>query len=120
MKKLCYFVLAPLLIMFSLAAGLLLLPVKPAPFMAQNGPFAIERVNVVNVESGAIDHAVTVLVDGGEIVDILPAEEYREKPYFNAIPADNQYLIPGLWDMHTHSPCLSPTALRRQEIYRVA
>ncbi len=108
MKKLCYFVLAPLLIMFSLAAGLLLLPVKPAPFMAQNGPFAIERVNVVNVESGAIDHAVTVLVDGGEIVDILPAEEYREKPYFNAIPADNQYLIPGLWDMHTHSLKLSP------------
>ncbi len=108
MKKLCCFGLAFLLTICLSVAGLLLFPLQTPGFTAQSGPFAIDRVNVVNVESGAIDYAVTVLVDGGEIVDILPAREFRKNAQFKIISADNQFLIPGLWDMHTHSLKISP------------
>jgi imidazolonepropionase-like amidohydrolase len=63
---------------------------------------AITNVSIVDVETGRIDSGRTVLVRGTRIVSIGPAGA-RTPPAGQVVPADGAYLIPGLWDMHTHS-----------------
>ena len=61
----------------------------------------INEVNVVDVVNGEIHHNQSVAIVGNKIVDIYekPAQPNKATKIINA---NGQYLIPGLWDMHTH------------------
>jgi hypothetical protein len=63
---------------------------------------ALTGINVVDVESGRIDPAQTVLIDGGRITAVGPASEVEVPGEANRIDLSGRYLIPGLWDMHFH------------------
>lgn len=67
--------------------------------MAQT--LAITHAAVIDVTSGKIQPDTTVVVRGNRIVSI--ARSTKSNPMADQIvDAKGQYLIPGLWDMHTH------------------
>lgn len=84
------------------------LPLKSAPLVGISGNYSLSRVNIVDTISGDILNDMTVLISQGRISDIMPGGDYQPRPGFVDIPAHDKYLLPGLWDMHTHSLKLSP------------
>lgn len=61
----------------------------------------IKNANIINVEDGSITYGQDVLIKGDKITNILP---YQSKSYSKerTIDGTNKYLIPGLFDCHTH------------------
>ncbi|MBL0171992.1 MAG: amidohydrolase family protein [Gemmatimonadaceae bacterium] len=62
---------------------------------------ALTHVAVVDVENGQVSHDYTVVVSGNRIVAVGP--KARIPSGARIINARGQVLIPGLWDMHSHS-----------------
>jgi hypothetical protein len=74
----------------------------PAPADAP-GTIAITHVTVVDVAGGPSRADQTVLVSGNRIVRVAPAAEVRVPRGATVVDGAGKYLIPGLWDMHTHA-----------------
>jgi imidazolonepropionase-like amidohydrolase len=69
-----------------------------SPSMASSRPIAITDVNVVDVDAGAVLRRTHVVIEGDRITGVgtrIPSGATR-------LPGRGRYLIPGLWDMHTH------------------
>lgn len=64
---------------------------------------AITNVNVVDVRNGSLRPNRTVLISGNRISGIGPSHRIRVPPGARVVNATGLYLIPGLWDMHTHA-----------------
>jgi len=79
------------------------------PFLAggctppQPADLAIVGVTVVDVTDGSLTPNQTVFVEGTRITLVAPTEETRVSDDTVVVEAAGKYLIPGLWDMHTHS-----------------
>ncbi|MFC6223468.1 amidohydrolase family protein [Hymenobacter artigasi] len=59
------------------------------------------HANVVDVATGTIRPDMTVVITGKRIARVSPSA--RVNPQVGkVVDATGQYLIPGLWDMHTH------------------
>src|SRR5207249_11022020 len=74
-----------------------------------DGSIAITNVTLVDVASGARETAVTVVTKAGLIADIgrgisIPREMVR-------VDGAGKFLIPGLWDMHSHHQATAGPAL---------
>ncbi|MET4075599.1 amidohydrolase family protein [Hymenobacter sp. UYCo722] len=61
----------------------------------------IVHANVVDVATGNIRPDMTVVIAGKRIVRVSPSARVNPK-VGKVVDATGQYLIPGLWDMHTH------------------
>lgn len=70
---------------------------------AQSSAIAIRGATVVDVSEGVLHPAHTVLVTGNRIASVGPVSEAALPPGIEIVEADGRYLIPGLWDMRTHS-----------------
>jgi len=62
---------------------------------------AITHVTLIDVANGATHADTTVLVDGNRIITVGPSNKTKPKAA-QVVDAHGEYLIPGLWDMHTH------------------
>ena len=74
------------------------------PFWAFSGSaqrLTVTHVNVVDTISGAIRPDATVVVEGRRISSVASS---TERTFISGMVVDGtgKYLIPGLWDMHTH------------------
>jgi imidazolonepropionase-like amidohydrolase len=56
---------------------------------------------VVNTATGALEPDRTVIIAGNRIQQVVPSKN-AGGPKGRVVDAHGQYLIPGLWDMHTH------------------
>jgi imidazolonepropionase-like amidohydrolase len=90
-------------------AGLLLVagacnPVpSPSPASQGDAPaLAITNVTVVDVTGGPSRPGQTVLVSGNRITSVGPAAGARVPRGARVVDGTGKYLIPGLWDMHSH------------------
>jgi imidazolonepropionase-like amidohydrolase len=64
---------------------------------------AIAHVTVVDVEHGGLRRDQTVIIRGNRIVAIEPGRATQtDLSATRIIDGRGKYLIPGLWDMHTH------------------
>ncbi len=84
--------------------------VGPLPDMSQQGmagDFLIRNVAVVDVESGELRENQDVTVRGGVVYSVASAVPDNAEDSLIPIDGTGKYLIPGLWDMHTHSTKLS-------------
>jgi hypothetical protein len=61
----------------------------------------IKNVNVVDVEKGTLIKNVHVLLKDSVITQIITGKPDLKKAN-SVLEGGNRYLIPGLWDMHTH------------------
>lgn len=76
---------------------------RPRAEPASTPELAIEDVTVVDVVAGALRPHTTVLVAGTRIVGVAPAREAVVPAGAQVVDGRGRYLIPGLWDMHSHS-----------------
>lgn len=65
-------------------------------------PFALTGVTVVNVVDGELQAGMTVIVTGRSISNTGPTATTPIPEGVTRIDAAGRYLIPGLWDLHTH------------------
>jgi len=84
------------------------LPLESAPLVGIKRDYSLSYVNIVDVVTGDISRDMTVLIESGRIAGIVPSSQYQPRGDFFDIPAAGKYLVPGLWDMHTHGLKLSP------------
>lgn len=88
------------------------LPAPPAP--AKRQPLLISNIHVVDVVHGNLLLSQDVLIEDLQIVSIRPhvarntSLPVSAQPTMLHIDGSNRFLMPGLWDMHTHSMKLSP------------
>jgi imidazolonepropionase-like amidohydrolase len=95
-----------------LAAGACSPAPSPSPAAgADAGTLAITNVTVVDVEGGTSRPGQTVLVSGNRITSVGPAAGARVPRGARVVDGTGKYLIPGLWDMHSHVVGYGPTAL---------
>ncbi len=76
-------------------------PTEAARREPSSPALALTHVSVVNVESGQVSHDYTVVISGTRIVAVGPRA--RIPVGARVINARGKVLIPGLWDMHSHS-----------------
>ncbi|WP_339657625.1 amidohydrolase family protein [uncultured Maribacter sp.] len=62
----------------------------------------LKNVNIVDVENGVLLPAKHVAIQGEKIVAIYEEKEIVPSNSALVIDGKGKYLIPGLWDMHTH------------------
>jgi imidazolonepropionase-like amidohydrolase len=80
--------------------GLLIsLVLTAAPLSAQT--LTIANATVVDVSNGTLHPGTTVVVDANRIVSVGAAAATDARG--QVLDAKGLYLIPGLWDMHTHA-----------------
>jgi hypothetical protein len=86
---------------------LLLLAVFAAPACAED--LVLKNVSVVDVEAGTIIDARSVVVSDGYIREIGGQDSVQVPTGARVIDEGGRYLMPALWDMHTHP--MEPDAL---------
>lgn len=90
----------------ALAVGLLV-PAGQAAAQETTGPAesvaAITPVTIVDVRDGALHVDRTVLLEGDRVARVGPAGEIAIPDGADVVDGEGGYLIPGLWDMHTHA-----------------
>ena len=64
---------------------------------------AITDVTVIDVRTGARRECRTVIVSGNRITNVAPCERLKIPPGSTLVAGKGRFLIPGLWDMHTHA-----------------
>jgi hypothetical protein len=62
----------------------------------------ITNATVVDVGSGTLRRGTTVVIDGNRVTSVGPAPTGRPSRG-RIVDATGMYVIPGLWDMHTHA-----------------
>lgn len=80
---------------------LFLLILQPHLFQAQSYDIVIRDVNVVDVRRGRILENQTVCIQGDKIVRIEKSGTIHSSR--QSMEGNGKFLIPGLWDMHTHN-----------------
>lgn len=71
---------------------------------------AIRNVTVVDVEAGVSIPGQTVLIVHDRIVSVEPAGRSRLPRRARVVDGRGKFLIPGLWDMHSHAAGYGDTA----------
>lgn len=69
---------------------------------AQARPIVIQHVTVIDGSGRAAQRDQTVVVSGGRITSVGAATSAPPPPLAEVIDGRGKFLIPGLWDMHTH------------------
>lgn len=62
----------------------------------------IIHANIFQSESAIVQHDMTVEVVGGKIRAIYPSKATKDNFQGKVIDARGKFLMPGLWDMHSH------------------
>lgn len=111
--RLARFFLFPLLpagiglALLALAIGLAL-PLDPLPRWGRTLPaYVIRDVALVDVDAGRVRPGMTVAVQGGRIVAVLPTAGATAYAGWPGIDGRGRHLLPGLWDSHVHTLELS-------------
>ena len=79
------------------------------PAIAQQGlpsdqrPLAFTHVNVIDATGAPAQPDMTVVISGNHITAIGKAAQVAVPPNALVTNAQRKFMIPGLWDMHTHA-----------------
>lgn len=94
--------------LFLIAIILLIWPLPKMPGDATEGDFLIQNVSVIDVKRGTVLQGQDVVLLNRKISGMGPSGSLPFNEALITIDATDKYLMPGLWDMHTHSLKLSP------------
>ena len=67
-----------------------------------HGEVIITNVNVIDVVNGTTVPSQTMTIDNGKINAIIPFSDSDEFNSEFVIDGEGKYIMPSLWDMHTH------------------
>lgn len=91
----------------AVAAILAVMPLNQSDLFVARSPVVFQNVNLVDVRTGQVRNGVTVSVRDGFIEAISSGDNPIPEGY-RTVQAEGKYLMPGLWDMHTHGLKISP------------
>jgi imidazolonepropionase-like amidohydrolase len=91
----------PIQARFSGLNGVVLLLALLIPVAGAQPSTCIAHVTVIDTITGKLQPDTTVKIQGNRILDVSPRSHCDEKAN-RVVDGHGQYLIPGLWDMHTH------------------
>ena len=74
----------------------------PAQTRADDAPFALTHVTVIDVTNGRTRPDQTLVVIGRRIAQVGPSGTISVPSSARIIDARGKFVIPGLWDMHVH------------------
>ena len=69
----------------------------------KSAPIVIAHATVINPGTSSVQANRTVVLTGHHITSVSATEEFQSPKNAQVIDATDQYLLPGLWDMHVHS-----------------
>lgn len=72
------------------------------PAFALEPPLVLNNVNLVDLRAGRIVPGQSVVIEGGSITRVTPAKGFKGLDNALVHDLDGRYLMPGLWDMHSH------------------
>jgi imidazolonepropionase-like amidohydrolase len=77
---------------------------EQSPAHHTSGPKELEirDVTIVDTERGSLLSHRTVLIEDGTVTSVSTSESLHTKPGVDVLDGHSRFLIPGLWDMHTH------------------
>jgi imidazolonepropionase-like amidohydrolase len=75
----------------------------PTPPVPKNAAYAITNTTVIDVKNGIAIPESTVLLRGGEIVQVASSAQVEVPAGSTVIDGRGTFTIPGLWDMHVHT-----------------
>jgi len=87
-----------LLSLFVLSA----LAAPPSLLLAQTSDLAITHVSIINPGDPRPLHDMTILIQGRSIASVGRTNAVKPPPSAKVIDGTCKFVIPGLWDMHTH------------------
>lgn len=102
-KKLLLAIAALVALLLLTTGGLLAWPLPETPRNGVAGNFLIRNVAVIDVETGTIRHGQDVVLRDGRIASVGPIGTSQASDSLIVTDGTGKYLMPGLWDMHTHS-----------------
>jgi imidazolonepropionase-like amidohydrolase len=70
--------------------------------LAQSGGLALTHVTIIDPGVGKPQQDTTILVRGHDIVAVGRAKQVKIPTSVKVIDGTGKFLIPGLWDMHSH------------------
>lgn len=83
-------------------------PLEKAIPVNTNLPIAIENVSVIDMDSGGVVGEQTVLIENRKIVEVGIHGHVDIPKSAVKIDGRNKYVMPALWDMHTHIYKVTP------------
>lgn len=83
-------------------------PLPTATPVDSSHPVAFVDVTVIDVEGGIALPSHTVLIDQGRIVAVAPVGTVDLPEHTMQVDAHGRFIMPALWDMHTHVLAISP------------
>lgn len=67
------------------------------------GDLLIKNVHVIDVKTGRINQSMDVVICSDKICKIIKNKKNNKIDVLQTIDGTGKFLIPGLWDMHTHT-----------------
>ena len=74
-----------------------------APAINAQSPVVVRNVTTVDVQTGNVRPAQTVVVEGTRIKAVGDAADLAAPNGARIVDATGKFLVPGLWDMHVHA-----------------
>ena len=80
------------------------------PAAAADRITVLQNANVIDVRDGKVQPRVFVVIDGNRIASVADAvpETYQNRGDARVVDLDGRYLMPGLWNNHSHLGDLLP------------
>src|SRR5687768_15746179 len=86
-------------------------PMDVAPVQAPS-TIAITDVAVIDVVTGTTRPKQTVLIAGNRITAVGSASRVRVPRGATTVNGSGKFLMPGMWDLHSHAVMFGPTSLK--------
>ncbi|HCS64762.1 MAG TPA: amidohydrolase [Cellvibrio sp.] len=102
LKRVIIYFLAVILLCVTLFTIGVLWPLDHVDAVKTETPIAIINTSVIDVAAGVILPNQTVIIDRKQIQIVGPANEVIIPETAIRIDGGNRFLMPSLWDMHTH------------------
>lgn len=82
------------------------------------GSYALQNVNIIDVNTNKILYDYTIVIKNDKILDILPSQKYMANDTVQSIILKGKFVVPGLIDAHVHF-ATDPTEERRNNAEKV-
>ncbi|KYG71537.1 amidohydrolase family protein [Roseivirga echinicomitans] len=82
------------------------------------GTYALEHVNIIDVNTSDILYDYTIIISDDKISDVMPSKKYIANDTVQSIVLKGKFVMPGLIDAHVHF-ATDPTIERRDNAEKV-